>query len=460
MAQEYRRAKHRGKSFKGQDLTGADFSHSDIRGADFTNAILRDANFSHTKSGLQRRWAIIIVFFCLILSALSGLMSAVGGSLVGFILINSARENVYVGVACLIILSIFFLLSIRKGVLSACVFLAVTIALAIVTAVAWAGFVAIVWSGLAATSEATEIAPIVAIVATGTVAVIVTAVGAVFVTITAAITGAIAGIFAIIITVIVAGLIAGALSVYAMMINPVAGIVAGVVSLVLVILSAYIGSCAIFEDKKQNFVRNMAISLITKYGTSFHNADLTDADFTQAKLKSANFSKAKVKRTDWFEVKQVYLAAVSTTYLENDEMRELVVNKDLQNKIFDGWNLRGINLQGGNLKDASFIGANLSETNLRNADISRAKLVRSQLDKADLRNANLTGAYVEDWHITSQTQLYPINCDYIFLRVPTPEDPNPQRLPANWEATFKDGEFNQFMNPLLNVSNYSNGHIS
>ena len=128
-------------------------------------------------------------------------------------------------------------------------------------------------------------------------------------------------------------------------------------------------------------------------------------------------------------------------------MRELVVNKDLQNKIFDDWNLRGINLQGGNLKDASFVGANLNETNLRNADMSRAKLVRSQLDKADLRSAILTGAYVEDWNITPKTALYPINCDYIFLRVPTPEDPNPHRLPANWEATFKDGEFNSHLAP-------------
>ncbi len=124
MAQEYHRAKLRGKSFKGQDLTGVDFSNSDIRGTDFTNAILRGANFSHTKSGLQRRWAIIIILFTLVLSAISGLMSAVGGSLVGFILIDSARINVYVGVASLIILSVYFLLSIRKGVLSACVFLA------------------------------------------------------------------------------------------------------------------------------------------------------------------------------------------------------------------------------------------------------------------------------------------------------------------------------------------------
>ena len=454
MAKEYRRQKLRGKSFKGQDLTGADFSHCDIRGTDFSNAILKGANFSNTKAGLQRRWAFIIVFFSLMISALSGLMSAVGSSLVGFILVDSARFHLYVGIACLIILLVFFLLSIRQGLLAACGFLAIAIALAVVTGVMWAGFVAIVWSGLATTRDAMESAPIVAVVAIGTLGVIVTAVAAVIVTITAAITGAVAGIIAVTITVMVAGMLAGIVSVYVMMnVNPVPGIVASIVSLILVILSAYVGCCAIFEDKRQNFVRKIAISLIGKYGTSFKNTDLTDADFTQAKLKSANFTKAKVKRTNWFEIKQVHLALVSTTYLDNAQMRELVVNKDLQNKTFDGWNLRGINLQGANLKDASFIETNLSETNLRNADISRAKLVRSQLDKTDLRNANLTGAYVEDWNITSQTLLYPINCDYIFLRVPTPEDPNPHRLPANWEATFKDGEFNKCMNPLLKVSN-------
>jgi hypothetical protein len=109
MAQNYRRAKLRGKSFKGQDLTGADFSNSDIRGTDFTGAILTGANFRDAKAGLQRRWAIALVIFALLLSAISGLLSAVGGSLLGFLLVNNHRENIYVVVISLMVLSAFLL---------------------------------------------------------------------------------------------------------------------------------------------------------------------------------------------------------------------------------------------------------------------------------------------------------------------------------------------------------------
>ena len=59
MAQNYRRGKLRGKSFKGQDLTGADFSNSDIRGTDFSGAILTSANFSEAKAGLQQSVSLV-----------------------------------------------------------------------------------------------------------------------------------------------------------------------------------------------------------------------------------------------------------------------------------------------------------------------------------------------------------------------------------------------------------------
>ena len=105
------------------------------------------------------------------------------------------------------------------------------------------------------------------------------------------------------------------------------------------------------------------------------------------------------------------------------------------------------------MSDASFVGTNLRESNLQNADICRAKLVEAQLDGADFSGAVLTGAYLQDCGITPDTKLDGVNCEYIFMRVPTPEEPNPSRQPANWEATFQPGEFARFMKPLSRVSN-------
>jgi uncharacterized protein YjbI with pentapeptide repeats len=103
-----------------------------------------------------------------------------------------------------------------------------------------------------------------------------------------------------------------------------------------------------------------------------------------------------------------------------------------QAQNFDRQPLRGINLQGANLADASFITADLSLANLQDADLSRAKLVQTQLDEADLTGATLTGAYIEDWGITSHTKLHGVRCEYVFMRLPTKEDPNPRRKPDNW----------------------------
>jgi uncharacterized protein YjbI with pentapeptide repeats len=122
-----------------------------------------------------------------------------------------------------------------------------------------------------------------------------------------------------------------------------------------------------------------------------------------------------------------------------------------QAQNFDRQPLRGINLQGANLADASFITADLSLANLQDADLSRAKLVQTQLDEADLTGATLTGAYIEDWGITSHTKLHGVRCEYVFMRLPTKEDPNPRRKPDNWKETFKDGDFADFIKPIVDT---------
>ena len=60
----------RGQSFKGQDLSGVDFSEADIRGTNFKGATLRGVQFRKAKAGLQKRWAITLVFVSLVFALL------------------------------------------------------------------------------------------------------------------------------------------------------------------------------------------------------------------------------------------------------------------------------------------------------------------------------------------------------------------------------------------------------
>ena len=461
MAQDYRRAKLRGKSFKGKDLEGADFSYSDIRGADFAEANLKGANFSYVKAGLQRRWAIVLILFALLLSALSGFLSAIGGSLVGILLLDSNRENLYVGIVSLFVLVLFFVITIHRGVGAAFGFMALSVTCAGLAAVGWAGIVAVTWAGGTTNAGAMGLAQIVAVVVTGAVAVVSTILGTVVIAGAVTLAGAVAGFFAVACTICTAAL-SGGVTIMATRVNFIAGSVAIAMPLAtiedgiavsMLLLSSYVALRALFQDEKQYLIRNLALGLATRHGTSFQDSNLTDVDFTSARLKNTNLSKANLTRTDWFKVQKLDVTVVGKSYLNNSKIRKLVIHKDLHNKNLDGWDLQGLNLRGANLVDASLVGTKFNHADLRNADISRANLTRSQVDKTDFRGAILTGAYIENWGITFETKLEGVNCEYIFMRVPNKENPNPRRLPTNWDEQFQPGEFTQFFSPLSKVSN-------
>ncbi|WP_208345297.1 pentapeptide repeat-containing protein [Aetokthonos hydrillicola] len=189
---------------------------------------------------------------------------------------------------------------------------------------------------------------------------------------------------------------------------------------------------------------------------------MTDANFTEATLKSTDFRKANLTLAYWFNAQKLDRVRYGTTYLKNALLRQVLVTGLGEKQIFDQQSLRGVNLQKANLKDASFIAADLSESNLQDADLSRAKLVQTQLDKTDLTGATLTGAYIEEWNISTDTKLHGIKCDYIFMRLPPekrpnflalpPEeklDENPRRKPDDWNKDFEDGEFADFIAPLV-----------
>ncbi|WP_293071289.1 pentapeptide repeat-containing protein [Moorena sp. SIO4A5] len=221
-------------------------------------------------------------------------------------------------------------------------------------------------------------------------------------------------------------------------------------ALVGALLGGYNGRLALREDNRFVFIRSIAITFAAIGGTSFLGSDLTDADFTQAVLKSANFQ-ANLTHTCFNNAQKLDQAKVGGTYLENPDVRQLVITGEGQEKNFDHGNLRGVNLARANLVGANFIGADLSKANLQDVDLSRAKLVQAQLDKTDFTGATLTGAFIEDWGITSQTKFNGVRCEYVFMRLPTKKDPDPWRKPDNRNEVFNDGEFGDFIKPIVDT---------
>jgi uncharacterized protein YjbI with pentapeptide repeats len=218
------------------------------------------------------------------------------------------------------------------------------------------------------------------------------------------------------------------------------GTVAVVAIAVITLLGVYIAWRSLAEDDSYAFIQKAGIALAAKVGTSFQGANLTDANFTQATLKNTNFRQANLTRTCWSHAKKLNLACVGS-YLKYPEIMELAIAGIGQGKNFDELPLRGLNLCRANLADASFIGTDLNEANLQDADLSRTKLVQTQLDRTDLTGSCLTGACIQGWNITSSTKLDGIECDYIYMRLPTKENPDPYRIPENYQEIFEPGDF-------------------
>jgi uncharacterized protein YjbI with pentapeptide repeats len=435
MLQDYSHKNLRGRSFKGQDLVGANFSHADIRSCNFNGANLKDANFHHAKAGIRNLWNIYLFVCSLLFLGIVRVFSYIANSLVTLIALNSNSDNLIIVVSTAILLIFFFLTTFFKGLetgfplfiiigSTAILFLTGFNTIAAFTG-ASAGLLIIAVTLVASIALAASMAAF-----SRTVAVIISIL--VMLCLIAAVT---ASFLKFISTTITAFII----------LRSVGG------AIIIVLVSLYMSYQAMKENKKYNFIRNTAIALASKGATSFHKADLSNASFKKAKLRNVDLRNAILKNTDFYQSQMLEYARLEKTYLQSSQVRDLLVIKEGRDTIFNRQNLRGVNLQGAKLTDASFIGADLSEANLQDADLTSTKLVQTQLDGTDFTGATLTGAYIEDWNITTNTKFDGVRCKYVYMRLPTPDNPDPHRKPDNRQEVFADGEFGNFIKPIFDT---------
>lgn len=451
----------RGRSFRGKNLEGANFSGAHIRSVDFTGANLTRANFSHVEAGLQKRWALFLVLVSWLIMALSGLLSAFTGVLVTVLVFSEKGYDQIAfqiaGWTIIVIFVIFFFVTIRQGIqrglegfafAGAVAFVVGGVGSIIVTVVAdvtiagvagfyvaFTGSIAFAFAGAVAVAGAGAVAGAVAVAGAGA--------GAGAVTVGLAVTGV--GAFTFVEVVAKTGAGAGAVTV------AIAIAVAVAVAVALVLLTIYISWRALKGDPEHSLIRDIVIVFAAFKGTSFRNADLTDANFTEATLKNTDFINANLTRTCFHKTKKLDLIRPGLTYLKNIQLRQLLVTGFGQNKNFDRQNLRGVNFQEAELSSASFIDTDLSQANLHSANLFEAKLVRTNLDLANLSNTHLTGAYIEDWGITRKTRLASVECKYVYLKLPIEGERDPNRMPPSEQGDFGENDFNIFITSVLDT---------
>jgi uncharacterized protein YjbI with pentapeptide repeats len=449
MAAEIQNKNLQNIDFRGQNLTGKNFSNTDIRGVNFSSTVLVGANFSHAKAGLPIIWTIGLITLSIILSLFAGLIAAYGGAFIGDLLSGKTYGHTIFGIISLICLISFLIIIFWSGLGATLAILSELIAAFLIAVLAFL--------------PETESKLIDSLI-----------VGAVFTVIGLA--GSLAGLVNMALAVAIARVMALPKVRIIMSLMALLGIVLGallgvrsqvsayfisvIVGLATITLGAYVGWQAIADNKKYSLIRSLAVGIVSHGGTKFRNADLTDADFTQATLKSVDFRSAILTRTCWLNVQNLDQARIDDTYLKDAKIRQLVITKDGRDKNFDYLNLQSLNLQNANLENSSFVSTDLSLANLENANLSGAKLAQAQLYQTNLKNAHLTGAYIQNWGISTDTQLQAIKCEYIYMRLPTKSDPDPCRKPDNRNETFKEGDFADFIAPIIKTLDlYQTQHL-
>ncbi|MEM9947526.1 MAG: pentapeptide repeat-containing protein [Cyanobacteria bacterium P01_D01_bin.36] len=467
----------RGQSFARQSLEGIILKDADIRGANFTDAILIGADLKGVRTGTQRRWATVIVIGLLILLALSSFPFSLAFWWLPYYFLPNIIDG-YTFLPGLLVsaafLSFFCIIAYQPLETALGTIAGVGAIMVASTAITGVGGAVDISLAIAITMVSAAVGPASAALA-----------GAAAVTAVRIIAGTKVSIVVVIFAAVATGALSGASS-YTIVStgSSVAGqamldadrqllgtALASTGGILSVLLSGYISCRTLSGDENYELSRKLAGVMASVRGTSFRGTDLTGADFTEADLKGADFRKANLTHTCWYVANRLSWTRPGESYLRHRTVRNLITRRKGEGKSFDNFDLQGVNLENAKLSRVSFKGANLENAILRNADLEGAsfiganlnnadlqyatlclsEMIQTQLDRTDLREADLTAAYIEDWNITTETQLGGVFCRYVYMRFPHPDDHNQdrRRKPDDPRKEFKKGEFSDFIYPMV-----------
>jgi uncharacterized protein YjbI with pentapeptide repeats len=485
------RKNYQNKSFKGQDLNNADFSNCDIRGADFTNANLTGANFTNAQTGLKSWWVVGVFIIAAIFSIISG----VGAALAAYLPAKFLKLKEFSFAAGLFLfwlltfLNLFLLIiTRRKGIQKALSNLAIVLTVGL-PSIAILGVIGNdnhpIFMPLRAFRSGSFIRSLQILISNP--AKIEATVGlnpidyqptTIVLSLIVAVAGTMVMVVALNIAVVLANIISknlvadlaiggaklmGAIATGASIAvdvrnygvegipaQAVAIALSAMLAATLVEVSAEIAKRTLAGDEKQAVFRQIAVFIAALGGTSFRNANLTDANFTNAILKSSDLRRANTTKTLWRQAKNLELARTGDTILIDPKVRDLLITGDGYQKSYTGANIRGGNLISANLSYADLKTADISDASLQAACLDWANLTEVQAIGTDFSYAQMTGCSLENWNIDVTTKLNEVESKFVYLLEHfKPNTDDRERRPSSGE--FQPGEFSKLFEEVLNT---------
>ena len=449
---------------KGQDRSSPDFSGVDIRGADFSSCNLSNANFVGAIAGLkppiQILWIVSLIFAELLFAIVLEFAGQRSGDRFIYRPTNGLTPdefgtNLWVAVFT-VIMYVTSAVSLRQGIEPA---FRITSGVGIAGILLTLGHVLIRATTRFAYANSGE-----------TIALYANRVAAP--TITGGITGlallTISVAMAIVITSaqIIKGkrtrqalalLAYGVVTIVGFFIyqsgnHPVTAFVSWIVGLAGVFLGNQTALQALKKDERFRLVKSIAIVLSSIGGTSFRNAMLSNANFSQAKLKSTDFRQSTLEhgnmnQTCWLKAKYLDYARFGNTILDDQAVRELLQTGEGQNGNYQGKNLKGAYLVDAKLTKADLTEADVSEATLERANLKQANLKKVQALGTNLYKTNLTGSCIEAWNVDSTTQLKGSVCEHVYLLSNCQE-----RCPSSGD--FQEAEFGKLFQKIISTVDF------
>ena len=271
MPKDYSNQNLQGASLRDRNLSYANFIDSDLRGADFTGSDLTGANFTHVKTGITTLNKILIFIVAFAVSLLSGYIAMLAGNTIQSMLKSPEPRIRIVGYITIGLVIAFIAFSFLRGGKNAIMQLLVPAAI-----VALIVGIAAKLSGLG-----TGMGMLYLILA-----IVLTAVMFIIGTVARSAAGAALSNILFVVVAIGGGMFGKSLG-------------GGIGTVIMAISCALISKKALSGAKGFDGLRRLACWITSRFGTSFRNSNLTDANFSNSAISNSDFTNADVSTVEW-----------------------------------------------------------------------------------------------------------------------------------------------------------------